>query len=263
MKRILIPALLLGLCTFNANSKTLFDSTGVSISGNKTFILHRVEKGEGLYGIARKYQVNVKEIFAANEGMGDQIIIGQIVKVPVTNSISKSAPKPVEQVQIKPVSNPKKEEAIKVPEKTIVNPTGKTNPANSIVKTEVKEPIKTVSKPVKASEKTIKKDEVAVVANPVTTKKPNEILENGIAVKVSDDDIDQLRNIALHKSAPVGTIIMVTNPMTNKQVFVRVVGNIPSGADAPEVLIKLTQTTAEKLGARDKKFLVKLSYLME
>ncbi|RLD39070.1 MAG: hypothetical protein DRI74_01875 [Bacteroidetes bacterium] len=48
----------------------------------KTYIIHQVQPKEGLYGIARKYGVNINQIKAINPGLTDAISIGQNIKIP-------------------------------------------------------------------------------------------------------------------------------------------------------------------------------------
>lgn len=65
---------------------------------------------------------------------------------------------------------------------------------------------------------------------------------------------------ALHRSAPVGTLILVKNPMTRSIAFVRVLGRIPEAKYPPNAKIVLSEKTAKLLGARDKKFFVEFQY---
>jgi LysM repeat protein len=58
------------------------DSIGTKTVDGKRYILHKVTKGEGVYGIGKKYGVPAAEIFAANEGSQQSIQIGQILMIP-------------------------------------------------------------------------------------------------------------------------------------------------------------------------------------
>ncbi len=58
------------------------DSIGVKVVDGKSYIMHKVSKGEGVYGIAKKYGVPAADIFAANEGSKTTIKIDQILLVP-------------------------------------------------------------------------------------------------------------------------------------------------------------------------------------
>jgi LysM repeat protein len=58
------------------------DSIGVEKKENKTYVLHKVDPGESLYGLAKTYDVTVDEIKAANPGIANGLKVGQVVKVP-------------------------------------------------------------------------------------------------------------------------------------------------------------------------------------
>ncbi|MBO4397066.1 MAG: LysM peptidoglycan-binding domain-containing protein, partial [Bacteroidaceae bacterium] len=62
---------------------------------------HEVKSGETLYSLSRTYGVTVKQIIAANPGMSENIMAGQIIQIPVTKSVSlnqltQSATRPLE-----------------------------------------------------------------------------------------------------------------------------------------------------------------------
>jgi LysM repeat protein len=79
MKHLLI------LCFFAmtfAASAMPNDSIGTKTVDGKLFILHKVSKGEGVYGIGKKYGVPAADIFAANEGSQQSIKIGQVLMIP-------------------------------------------------------------------------------------------------------------------------------------------------------------------------------------
>lgn len=79
MNRIIL--LLLLLCPFVAFSMP-HDSIGTKVINGKSYTLHKVSKGEGVYGISRRYGVPASEVFAANEGSEQTIKIGQILMIP-------------------------------------------------------------------------------------------------------------------------------------------------------------------------------------
>ncbi|MCB0584570.1 MAG: LysM peptidoglycan-binding domain-containing protein [Phaeodactylibacter sp.] len=86
-------------------------------------------------------------------------------------------------------------------------------------------------------------------------------LQNGQGVafwqKESKEDSDLY---ALHRSAPVNSIIEVLNPMTNRTVYVKVIGKIPETAYRNEVVVVLSPLAAKLLGAIDPRFFVKVRY---
>jgi LysM repeat protein len=60
------------------------DSLGVERVGDKSFILHRVEPKETLFGISRRYSSPVGDIIGANEVLKQGLKIGQTIRIPFT-----------------------------------------------------------------------------------------------------------------------------------------------------------------------------------
>ena len=58
------------------------DSIGTKNMNGIAYTMHKVTKGEGVYGISRKYGVSAADIFAANEGSEKSIKIGQVLLIP-------------------------------------------------------------------------------------------------------------------------------------------------------------------------------------
>ena len=73
-----ILALFLGLNTFAMKQ----DSIGMKNINGKKYVMHKVSKGEGVYGIAKKYNTSANEIYAANEGADKGIKIDQVILIP-------------------------------------------------------------------------------------------------------------------------------------------------------------------------------------
>jgi LysM repeat protein len=87
MKKLLILCFL--AFTVNAFAAPQ-DSIGVKIIDGKTYIMHKVTKGEGVYGISKKYGVPSSEVFAANPGSEQSIKIGQVLLIPKAVSAGSS-----------------------------------------------------------------------------------------------------------------------------------------------------------------------------
>ncbi|MDF2159357.1 LysM peptidoglycan-binding domain-containing protein [Algoriphagus sp. CAU 1675] len=64
------------------NPVTLLDSVGIQRQGDKTFIIHKVEPKETLFGISRRYQTPVGEIVEANDVLKSGLKIGQQIRIP-------------------------------------------------------------------------------------------------------------------------------------------------------------------------------------
>ena len=64
----------------------------------------------------------------------------------------------------------------------------------------------------------------------------------------------------LHRSAPVGSVIKICNPMRKRTIYAKVIAAIPDRAYGDDIIIVLSPTIAKLLEARDPKFYVELSY---
>ncbi|MEZ4942568.1 MAG: LysM peptidoglycan-binding domain-containing protein [Saprospiraceae bacterium] len=65
---------------------------------------------------------------------------------------------------------------------------------------------------------------------------------------------------ALHREAVIGTVMAVTNPMSRKTVYAKVIGRIPSGYES-NIEVVLSSAAARQIGARDPRFFVKVRFL--
>lgn len=65
---------------------------------------------------------------------------------------------------------------------------------------------------------------------------------------------------ALHRHAPIGSVIQVRNPMKRKTMYAKVIARIPDRAYGDDIIVVLSPTIAKLLGARDPKFFVEVKY---
>jgi LysM repeat protein len=269
------------------------DSIGTKVIDGKRYVLHKVVKGDGVYGLAKKYAVPAAEIFAANEGSEKSIKIDQVLLIPRKNGLVNNSPntaKPaskdeklyhtvvkgntlsaiarqykttVEQIKsLNQLSN----ENIQLGQKLLVysgqsSPqtpkaeTTKTTQNNNIAVVDT-EKSKQEENVVVDVAKTEEKQDTEKVVNKYTTIDGDEVTESGIAVISSEGELYQDRSFILHPTAKVGTIVMITNPDNNNAVFARVVGtcSVKQG-----IVLKMSKTVAHKLGINNDTQ-VKVSY---
>jgi peptidoglycan endopeptidase LytF len=88
----------------------------------------------------------------------------------------------------------------------------------------------------------------------------NQVDEKGTGTWIIDPDLDPTKMLVLHRTAPVGTIIKVTNPMTNRSTFAKVVGKFTENESTRDVIIVMTKAVADSIGALDKRFFCNLTY---
>jgi LysM repeat protein len=84
--------------------------------------------------------------------------------------------------------------------------------------------------------------------------------EKGVATWIDDTTLDPNKKLVLHRTAPIGTVIKITNPMTNRTTFAKVVGRFTENEATRDVIIVMTKYVANSLGALDKRFHVNISY---
>lgn len=84
--------------------------------------------------------------------------------------------------------------------------------------------------------------------------------EKGVATWMDGADLDPNKKLVLHRTAPVGTVIKITNPMTNLTTYAKVVGRFTDNESTKDVIIVVTKNVADSLGALDKRFQVSISY---
>lgn len=65
---------------------------------------------------------------------------------------------------------------------------------------------------------------------------------------------------AFHRTAPLRSIIQVTNPISKKTVHVMVIERLPNNINNENVMISLTKSAARKLGILDEKSIVESKY---
>jgi len=88
----------------------------------------------------------------------------------------------------------------------------------------------------------------------------NQIDEKGTAAWITDSDLDPGKMLVLHRTAPIGTVMKITNPMTNRSAFAKVVGKFTENESTKDVIIVMTKAVADALGALDKRFYCNLTY---
>lgn len=80
----------------------------------------------------------------------------------------------------------------------------------------------------------------------------------GIAMWQKNGNSDQL--YALHRKARPNSVIEITNPMTHRTIYAKVIGGIPSTAYESNVEVVLSPLAAKLLGAKDPRFFVQVKH---
>ena len=241
-------------------------------------LTHRVKQGETLYAIARNYQVNVADIKSQNRLTSNEVKLGQELII-LTNVSSNPPSELPSSSQIGEFHVVREKETLysisKLYQLSIADLKSWNQLSDNslkdgdtlwLTKIDVVEQASTPEYvPVQTTELVSgpEPNESAEISPVSVQKTSSDILpvkETGIAA-VIDGNPDTQKYLALHPSAPIGTIMKVRNEMTNLSVFVRVVGKLPKIGANNNVLIRLSPAAQEALGALDTKFRVELSYV--
>jgi LysM repeat protein len=227
--KILQPAEIIKIPTqINFSDKPVSFSSTNSKSKETT---HKVVAKETLYSIASKYNMRVDDLKLLNGITTSNLTIGQTLKVLVSDEVSLN-------------------------QKVETNIAGKPVLVESKPKPEPKTPVQEVSK-IKYIDSTDSHNNIEIPKNRYGI---TEINDKGLAVWIDDDNLDASKSYALHRTAPVGTIVKITNPMTDRSVFAKVVGRYTENQTTKDVIIVLTKATADAIGALDKRFLVNITF---
>ncbi len=200
---------------------------------------HIVAAGDKLFSVATKYKVKVWQLREWNKLTTDVLKINQVLVVERPANLVASAAKEEkkEATKPKPVVNPVA---------TVSKPKAASGPAGEVEKP--KPGTTVVTKPLANKPQT-------PVPNAPTGKKYN---EQGIA-EVIDAGASTNKYLALHRTAPVGTLIKIANEANGQSVWVKVIGKLSGSGD---VIIKISPKAFEKLQPKDKRIRASLSYAL-
>jgi LysM repeat protein len=207
----------------------------------KKYVVHTVMQGETLFAISRAYDVPVRELMQRNKLPDERIAFGQKLiirereviaspELPVTASTTNTPTIP------EPITSREEEED---DEEEVYD--------RRLTRAEALEQEKQRIRAIRAAEKKAMSD---------YEKKA----ELGFAAAI-EGGIETQKFLALHRSAPVGTIIQIRNEMNNLSVFVRVVGKLPDTGVNEKVSIRISKAAYEKLGGINERFPVEITYI--
>jgi len=321
------------------------DSVGFEKVNGKVLVLHEVEHNETLFGLSKKYGVQMDEILKYNPGIKSGLTEGEIIRVPyrkktklqkgpgthtvhagetlffisrlyeVTvdeikewNGLTSNSIEPGQKLVIKESEAVPKDYTVTAPPPEYVEN------SNSLVYHIVTsgETLYSISRSEEVSVDSLRewndlagsgihigqqlivgRVELAdvttntttqVASKPTEEKPPEEVVylnadhsrkyrdividDTGFATKtesglaeVINGTGDSRKFLALHRSLPVGTILMVKNEMNNEIVFVRVLGKLPDTGSNENIVIKISKAAYDRLKGVGQRFRVQLSYI--
>ncbi len=260
---------------------SIHDSIGIEKKDGKTFVLHQVDAKETLYSISKKYAQKIEDVKAANIELGDGVKVGQIIRIPYKGKVQ-ALPGVVPAKEVKPTKIGKihkvepKETLFGIAKKysVSVDAIKKANPElidglKEGMEIEIPSSITPASKNVVAKPKDKIEDvakvsdkEEVIIAAPIQTQPKGDfkkVIEKGSA-ELLESKTEAPKFQALHKTAPIGTIIQVINDSNGQKIFVRVIGRLVGTTDA-NVIIKISQKAMERLDVKSNSVVVTLMYI--
>jgi LysM repeat protein len=190
--------------------------------------IHTVGANETIFSICKQYGITQQQLKDWNNLDGIELKIGQTLFV----------------AQPEKEATVKKQDTAKI--KTFVQHVVVQPPVN-----ETKKDPDPVRPPIQEQTQTIKISE--------SYKNGSETIESGLA-ELIDGTEGNRKYLALHRTAPVGTILKVKNEMNNREVFVRVMGKLPDTALTDKLIIRISKSAYDRLGAIDQRFRVEVTY---
>jgi LysM repeat protein len=201
--------------------KELKTDKAQAISGSKVAVIdYKVGPREYLGMIARKFNTTVDDLKALNNLSSINLAIGQILKVPYGSA-------PIEQLAPAPLS-----------------------PTDTPL-------ISSVNQPNQIDSSKNAGDRLKL---PPARYGLREVNERGAAVWIAYENLDGTKMLALHQTAPIGTVVKITNPMTGKSTFAKIVGKFTENESTKDVIIVVTKAVADLIGVMDKRFQATLVY---
>lgn len=240
---------------------------------------HKVAEKETLYSISKQYNVTIEEIKEWNSLTENALTVGQLLSIRKVNTVTPtfSIPQVVEYQSQRTVHTVAAKETLYSIARQYAISVQQLKEWNALTSEELKigqnlfvaQPIYGSEVQVVKQPESIPQNQTQVVVLPQeeqqvitiseSVKDKDEVKESGLAELIEGTEGNR-KYLALHRTAEVGTILKVRNEMNNREVFVRVVGKLPDTAYTNKLVIKISKSAYDRLGAIDPRFRVEVTY---
>jgi LysM repeat protein len=259
------------------------DSLGLKKENNKTYLVYKFGAKQSLFNVLKRFNLSVTEFKQVNPEIEIPVKTGELVFIPLhyldeststLGTVSKTEEKPADAVEspknnglhivtakqsLLTVANLYKvtmaeirkwnnlnSDLLKEGQRLIISaPTGKTNIDKSTLL------------PNKGGEESKSNPAAPEQAEANGMRKT---IETGMAELIDVAD-NSGKYLALHKSVPIGTLVLVKNLANGQNIWVKVIGRLPN-TDS-KLIIKLSPKAFERLNAVDKRIRAEISYLVQ
>ena len=245
--------------------------------------IHKVAPKETLFSISKLYDVPVDDIKAWNNLKDNSLSMGQSLIIKKKSTLSTEANKLSETKSLTVVHSVAPKESmysiarlygitvqqlkdwngidgseLKIGQTLFIaqpmyNTTEVKTDQNKV--TEIKVPVEPVKQEVKPIQ--TQKETTITISEKVIGS--DEVKEGGLAELIEGTEGNR-KYLGLHRTAKVGTILKVRNELNNREVFVRVAGPLPNTGVNTNVVIKISKSAYDRLGAIDQRFRVEVTY---
>jgi LysM repeat protein len=280
-------------CLLSLAKANMVDSLGLKKESSKTYIVYKMGNKQPVLSVLKRYNLSLAEFKQANPETDIPVKSGEIVFIPLhymdeSTAVLIQSSKPAA-IPVSAMATEKKADEKKVDDEGIHIVTAKQSllsvaNLHKVTMAEIRKWNNLTSDMLKEGQRlwvsapkttVIDKATLLPSKNPTEEIKSTEIvapkegtnpeglkktIETGIAELIDVPD-NSGKYLALHKSAPIGTLVLVKNLANNQSIWVKVIGRLPN-ADS-KLIIKLSPKAFERLNAVDKRIRAEISYLVQ
>ncbi len=209
------------------------DKPSTTSNSNKKQENHIVLANETLYSIAKKYGVTVEDLKAWNDLKDNSIKKGMVLLI---NPDKKTLKELKKDEPVKPV----------VTTPTVTAPPKQPEPATEEMPSDAQEENLSLSALIKQFGNQQK------VGTPQTVK--------GTADLMASSSNSATTYFAMHKTAPIGTILKIKNLENSKVTYAKVIGKLPEIEENKNVMLRVSMGVAKAIGMGYGKVYVEMDY---
>ncbi|AQG78232.1 LysM peptidoglycan-binding domain-containing protein [Spirosoma montaniterrae] len=222
--------------------------------------IHVVEAGQTLYSLAVRYGVSQADLRRWNNLPGDNVLIGQALIVSEKAYQARVPSTPVPGTSAKPTDTPARR-----PDAPATRPasTSESKPERAPTPPDSRRTENQPTASAKPGDKPVEEIELPRPGNdaPMPTR-GRRISDSGVAEMIEGSD-GSGKYLALHRTAPIGTLVQVRNEFNNQSLWVKVIGRLPNTGINDKILIKLSEQAFAKLSPEDRRFRAEVSYIVK
>ncbi len=239
--------------------------------------IHVVEPRQTLYSLASRYGVSQSDLRKWNGLPGDNVLIGQALIVSEKAYISRMPSSPGPAITHKTPAHHNDVATTSRPPVAARPAEPHSNEPRSLTTAESKPEHHNDTPP---GPVTNKSGEIDNRPGAEAAEKPAELIEpprpgndapmptrgrrissSGVAEMIDGND-GSGKYLALHRTAPIGTLVQVRNEFNNQSLWVKVIGRLPNTGVNDKILIKLSTQAFAKLSPQDRRFRAEVSYIV-